>query len=419
MPADAADQDVVAVALLGLPGSGKSTASTHFSLIGVPVFRFGGVIVGEVQARGLDVTPESEAMVRMELRAERGEAFLATLALEWLAEQWHEPVVALDGVYTPAERAVLHEGLDDRLVTIGVVTDRSARYERLAGRHDRPITRSQAEDRDRHEIRHLHKADELVMADHFVSNNGPAREMLDGVVRVCDRHRRLRAPSVDTTAILDLAESDLLARMRVGHECSLWSLSLLLHRALLADDKQLQWYACDAIGRTHVTRGLRFLKWIAEHPDRDFDHTSLHRIAAAALARSSIDLSGYLMEMLEHGTPQQQSFAADALGEMRDATAVDRLAGRVRDGEWSVAMWAALSLAKIGEPASSLLTILASEVPWPRCYLAFDALVRIDPTGAASVIEGWRGRLPADGRAALEARLSEAQVASAKSTGGG
>jgi dephospho-CoA kinase len=53
-----------ALALVGMPGAGKSLCAAHLEQLGFFQFRFGGIVVNEVARRGLPLTPDTERLVR-------------------------------------------------------------------------------------------------------------------------------------------------------------------------------------------------------------------------------------------------------------------------------------------------------------------------------------------------------------------
>ena len=57
-----------ALALVGMPGSGKTSCATYLQAQGYSQFRFGKIVVDEVIRRGLDVNPQNERTVREEFR---------------------------------------------------------------------------------------------------------------------------------------------------------------------------------------------------------------------------------------------------------------------------------------------------------------------------------------------------------------
>jgi dephospho-CoA kinase len=375
--------------------------------MGLPVFRFGSVVINELTASGREITPESEAMIRMELRAAHGDDFLAARALRWIDEHRDETLVILEGVYTPAEYELLRHRLQSSFVTIAIITDRDLRYQRLASRADRPIAAEAAEARDLDEIRRLQKAEPLARADYFVLNNGPSSAMLERVVSLCDAFHRNEDSSIDASrdAFLDADPVDLLATLPLEQRLDVWSLSLLVHRAVVSEDPHLIWHVCRAIRDSSLYRGLEFLKWVAARDDLDLGTSSTHRIAAQAIARMPVEQSGYLMNVLTHGTGDQRIFAADALGELRATNAMSLLRDSVRSGEWNVALWSALSLSKLGEQACGMLVSLVTELRDERRYLAFDALARVSRPAAQTTLQQMQPELATVEFAALSSLL--------------
>ena len=71
-------KDIVAV--VGLSGTGKSVVTRRLvEAHGYRSVYFGGVVIGEVQRRGLPVRPDTERAVREELRETHGMAAMAVL----------------------------------------------------------------------------------------------------------------------------------------------------------------------------------------------------------------------------------------------------------------------------------------------------------------------------------------------------
>lgn len=170
------------VAVVGLAGTGKSevvrliTARRPCTAI-----YFGGVVIDEVERRGLEVNQTNERAVREELRATHGMAAMAVLSLAKIrAALDRGEDVLIDGLYSLAEYETLTEaGLP--LVTIAVHADRNVRAERLANRPVRPLTRAEMDARDDAEIRKLDKAPPIVLADHHILNNGDLAALAERV----------------------------------------------------------------------------------------------------------------------------------------------------------------------------------------------------------------------------------------------
>jgi dephospho-CoA kinase len=69
------------IAVAGLAGAGKTTAIDHLESLGAGKRVYvGGLVLDEVRARGLQVTPENQKLVRLDLRRARGPDAFAVLA---------------------------------------------------------------------------------------------------------------------------------------------------------------------------------------------------------------------------------------------------------------------------------------------------------------------------------------------------
>jgi len=175
-----------ALALVGMPGSGKTVCAKHLESLGYFQLRFGGVVEGEVRERGWAVNPENERIVREELRDKYGMAAMAKISLPKLqtALQDHSYIV-IDGLYSFSEYKVLQTELGVPMVVVAIVATRHVRYERLAKRSIRPLTREEAERRDIQEIETLEKGGPIAIADYTLLNNTSAEDLLtqlDGVL---------------------------------------------------------------------------------------------------------------------------------------------------------------------------------------------------------------------------------------------
>jgi len=168
-----------ALALVGMPGSGKSVCAEHLEAKGYYKFRFGQIVVDEVERRGLPLTPGSERAVREELRANEGINAIAQRALPYLKDGLDEHnSIIIDGLYGFGEYKLLNEGLGAAMVVVAVVADRALRYERLSQRPERPLTAAEAEARDIREIERLEKGGPIAIADYTLLNNGGVDDLL-------------------------------------------------------------------------------------------------------------------------------------------------------------------------------------------------------------------------------------------------
>lgn len=173
------------LALVGMPGAGKSLCAAHLQALGYFQFRFGGIVVEEVARRGWTLTAEHERIVREEFRAQEGMDAIAKRALPILknALEQHSTII-IDGLYSFSEYKTLRRDLSDDLMVIAVTCARQIRYERLANRPERPLTRAEAEKRDMMEIENIEKGGPIAMADFTLLNDGTPEELIAALDRV-------------------------------------------------------------------------------------------------------------------------------------------------------------------------------------------------------------------------------------------
>jgi dephospho-CoA kinase len=186
-PEDAADQSPARLlALVGMPGAGKSMLAQYVQAAGFPQFRFGSITMDELRRRGWEVTPANEKTVREEIRAVEGMDAYARRALPIILEMLaaHRSAI-IDGLYSFSEWKTLKAEFGAALVVVAVACDRRLRYARLATRAERPLTLQEAEWRDITEIETLEKGGPIAIADYTILNNDEcdvAIAALDGIL---------------------------------------------------------------------------------------------------------------------------------------------------------------------------------------------------------------------------------------------
>jgi dephospho-CoA kinase len=165
------------IALVGMPGAGKSVVAALFRARGCPVVRFGDVTEEELRRRGIPQTPESERRIREELREKEGMDAYAVRNIPRIDEGLRKGHVAADGLYSWAEFLRLRDHYGARFRLVAVVASPAVRYDRLARRPVRPLAREEAWSRDRAEIEKIQKAGPIAMADHVLVNEGSLEEL--------------------------------------------------------------------------------------------------------------------------------------------------------------------------------------------------------------------------------------------------
>ncbi|MBN1965922.1 MAG: AAA family ATPase [Anaerolineae bacterium] len=176
------------LAIVGMPGAGKSLLAEHLEAQGYPKLRFGQITMDELARRGWAVTPDNEKIVREEIRQYEGmDAFAARLLPRIKDALASHPSVILDGLYSFSEYRTLKREFGDQLVIVAVVCDRQLRHARLGAREVRPLTPQEAQQRDTLEIENLEKGGPIAIADYFIDNNGTPEETLAAFARLLER----------------------------------------------------------------------------------------------------------------------------------------------------------------------------------------------------------------------------------------
>jgi len=164
----------IVIALVGMCGSGKSSAARFFNAVyGWPIVYLGQVTMDEVKRRGLQVSEKNERLVREDLRNIHGKGAYAILTLPKINEvQANSPdtTVVLDGLYSWSEYEQFRDNLPG-LILVAIVSPKRVRYERLSSRLLRPLSKSEAATRDEAEIVFSEKGGPIAIADYFINND--------------------------------------------------------------------------------------------------------------------------------------------------------------------------------------------------------------------------------------------------------
>lgn len=167
-------ENVKIVALVGLTGSGKSTAVDYLTQKGYPKVYFGGIVLDAMDKAGLEHTADNEKTFREELRENEGKDFVVNrivTQISDLIDAGQRRIIA-DGLYTWTEYKILKKEFPGELTVLAVVTPKHLRHHRLTMRPIRPLTTEEANQRDWAEIENLEKGGPIAIADHYIMNDG-------------------------------------------------------------------------------------------------------------------------------------------------------------------------------------------------------------------------------------------------------
>lgn len=187
------------VALVGMPGSGKTEVTKVFREQGYEYVRFGQAVLDEVLRREVEVNEANERIVRESMREEHGMAAMAKFLIpvfdNFLAQ--NKKVIA-DGLYSWEEYLLLKERYKEKLIVIAIYASPKTRYARLTDpkrKYDpekdkkaiyRAYTPEEAKTRDYSEIENLNKGGTVAMADFTINNEGSVDELVAATKKIIE-----------------------------------------------------------------------------------------------------------------------------------------------------------------------------------------------------------------------------------------
>lgn len=172
------------IAIVGLPGVGKTDAANYFKEKGLPVISFGSVINEYIEKNRLPHTEEIHKKVRTELRKKHGMEALAVLNLEKIKKLFKENmVIVIDGLRSWEEYLYLKNNLKKtKIYLIAIYADKKLRWSRLSKRKDR--NQLYGEQRDLDELIGINMAPTIAYADFLIKNNFSQEEYHDKLEEV-------------------------------------------------------------------------------------------------------------------------------------------------------------------------------------------------------------------------------------------
>lgn len=175
------------VAIVGMPGAGKSVVARIFEANGFVRVRFGDITDEEVRRRGLELNEQNERSVREQLRKEHGMVAYARLNLPRIDAGLKRSDVVIDGLYSWEEYIFLKKYYGDSLSVVVVWAPPKTRYGRLKDRSNRRLAPEEAAERDRAEIENINKGGPIAMADFTITNESSIEDLGKEAAKVIAR----------------------------------------------------------------------------------------------------------------------------------------------------------------------------------------------------------------------------------------
>jgi dephospho-CoA kinase len=167
-------EDILIVALTGMPGAGKTTVANYLAQKGIPLLIMGDVVREAAQNDGLEPTSDNLSKLMLRLREKNGPeaiAYLVANKIKTLKRENKEfGVVIVDGVRSMAEIHVLRSVGNVKLLAIHGSTLTRYSHIRERARSDVPSNIGEFDKRDKVEMG-VGISDAIALADETISNN--------------------------------------------------------------------------------------------------------------------------------------------------------------------------------------------------------------------------------------------------------
>ncbi len=167
------------IAIVGLPGSGKTDAAAFFKKKNLPVISFGKTINDYINQKDLPHNEATHKKVREEIRQKYGKEALAVLNAEEIKQALkNNSIIVIEGVRSWEEYLYLKKEFPEtNLVIVCLYTDKNIRYKRISKRNNR--SELYGEERDINEIVGVNMGPTIAFADYLIKNNYSLKDFYD------------------------------------------------------------------------------------------------------------------------------------------------------------------------------------------------------------------------------------------------
>lgn len=175
------------VAVVGLPGAGKSEAIRVLSEAGWQNVYIPAFLIEELGRLGKDVNETNERWIRERFREEHGIHGVEHVNLGKVRAAAEQGPVTLESFYTWTSYKEYLETFGDCFKVLAVHASPRTREARLTDRQYRPLTPAETRDRTWRQIERLEQAGPIACADFHIVNEGTLEELRQAIVDVMQR----------------------------------------------------------------------------------------------------------------------------------------------------------------------------------------------------------------------------------------
>ncbi len=174
------------MAIVGLPGAGKTEAAEYLKTIGMPLVSFSDIVNKKIDKMDLPHTLEVHQKIRQELRAQYGFEAMALLSKRKIDQALKKSrMLIIEGMRSWEELEYMKKMFPkSRIFIVAIHADKYRRYDRISSRPTRSNLKGESRDID--ELISTHMGPTIAFADFVVKNNFSKEEFyskLDEVYR--------------------------------------------------------------------------------------------------------------------------------------------------------------------------------------------------------------------------------------------
>ena len=168
------------IAIVGMPGAGKTETAHFFQKKGLPVVSFSNILNDYIDKNHLDHNEETHKRLREGWRAEHGNAAFAILGEQMIRDAMKKNMITvIEGMRSWEEYVYLKEKFPKvKIYILGLHADKQLRYRRISRRKYRGKSMF-GQDRDVNELIGTNMGPTIAYSDFMVKNNYSLTDLFD------------------------------------------------------------------------------------------------------------------------------------------------------------------------------------------------------------------------------------------------